>query len=195
MRRGPKPAKSKEAKTPVARRSPKVDATRVRDLEKRLAEAREQQTATAEILRVISSSPTDLQPVFNTIVQSGLQLLGGYSAVMLLVQDDQFHLAAYTSTGTQGDDSVTRLFPIPMQEQPQVWRAVLEKRPVVVEDAETEPGFTEAMREMSRARGWRSSLQMPMMRDNNVIGLLNITRQDPGSFAQRRDRPASGYRH
>ena len=148
-----------------------------------VTEALEQQTATSEILRVISSSPTDLQPVFNTIVQSGLQLLGGYSAVMLLVQDDQFHLAAYTSTGTQGDDSVTRLFPIPMQEQLQLRRAVLEKRPVVVEDAETEPGFTEAMREMIRARGWRSSLQMPMMRDNDVIGLLNITRQDPGPFA------------
>jgi GAF domain-containing protein len=184
MRRGAKPSKARvESKIPVAPKSRKNEGSRVRDLEKRLAEALEQQTATSEILSVISSSPTDLRPVFNTIVQSGLQLLGGYSAVMLLVQDDQFHLAAYTSTGTQGDDSVTRLFPVPMQEQPQLRRAVLEKRPVVVEDAETEPGFTEAMREMIRARGWRSSLQMPMMRDNNVIGLLNITRQDPGSFA------------
>src|SRR5262249_49360151 len=58
-------------------------------------EALEQQTATSEILRVISSSPTDLQPVFDAIVQSGLRLLGGYSAVMLLVRDDPFHLAAY----------------------------------------------------------------------------------------------------
>jgi hypothetical protein len=55
MSRGPKPAKSKEAKPPNARRSPKNDWARVRDLEKRLAEAlkdkaeaREQQTATSE---------------------------------------------------------------------------------------------------------------------------------------------------
>ena len=70
MRRGPKPAKSKEAKLPVARKSPKSDGAGVRDLEKRLAEAlgqlqmrtrelaesQEQQTGTAEILRIISSS-------------------------------------------------------------------------------------------------------------------------------------------
>jgi hypothetical protein len=64
MRRGPKPAKSKEAKPLGARKSPKHEGSRVRDLEKRLAEAvkreaeaQEQQAATAEILRVISSSP------------------------------------------------------------------------------------------------------------------------------------------
>ena len=108
MRRGAKPAKSKEAKPPVGRKSPKDDATAVRYLEKRLAEAlkreaeaskregealgqlqtrdrelgeaQEQQRATSEILRVISSSPTDERPIFETIVRSALRLLDGHSA-------------------------------------------------------------------------------------------------------------------
>src|SRR5262249_32778096 len=137
----------------------------------------------AEILRVISSSPTDVQPVFNAIVQSGLRLLGGHSAVMLLVRDDRFHLAAYTSTTPEGDNSVARAFPAPVGDWPAGHRAVLELRPVVVEDAEGEPGVRAAMREAIRARGWRSSLVMPMIKGADAIGVVNITRQEPGSFA------------
>jgi hypothetical protein len=101
MRRGPKPAKSKEAKPPVARKSPEDDA-RVRDLETRLAaalqreadaskreadalgklqardrelvDAQEQQTATSEVLRIIGSSTSDLQPVFDIIAKRATAL-------------------------------------------------------------------------------------------------------------------------
>ena len=75
MGRGPKPAKGR-AKPAVARKSPKNDAARVRDLEKRLAEALEREKATGEILRVIGISSTDIQPVFATVAETAAPVQG-----------------------------------------------------------------------------------------------------------------------
>lgn len=75
--KGAKPAKAKvEARLPVARTSPKTEGSRVGNLEKRLA-ALKQEEATDEMLRVIGSSPTDVRPVFATIVRSAVRLCGG----------------------------------------------------------------------------------------------------------------------
>jgi hypothetical protein len=115
MRQGPKPAKSKEAKPPVGRKSPKSDGARVRDLEKRLAEAlklktealqreaealereavaQEQQAATAEILRVISSSPSDAQPAFDAIAASAMRLFRAWSVVVYRYDGELIQLGA-----------------------------------------------------------------------------------------------------
>src|SRR5215470_14327451 len=80
MRRGPKPAKGKvEAKPPVTRKALKSEA-----------QAREQQTATAEILQVISSSPNDIQVVFDTIVRTASRLCDAFDANLVLADGDEF---------------------------------------------------------------------------------------------------------
>src|SRR5712691_97448 len=103
MGRRAKPAKGKaEAKRPAARTSPKADSAKALDLGKRLAEALkreanalEQQAATTEILRIISNSPTDVQPVFDTIAASASRLCGGVAAIVTRFDGEMIHLVAH----------------------------------------------------------------------------------------------------
>jgi signal transduction histidine kinase len=143
----------------------------------------EQQTATSEILRSISSSVIEVQPVFETIVNSGSRLLGGYSATIMLLRDDRLELVAYTSTGAEADASLRQMFPIPLPSMPPAERAVRERRTYVLDDVETATDVTNTMREIIRARGWRSALFVPMQRDDAVIGLISVTRRVTGAFA------------
>src|SRR5215831_19370429 len=153
------------------------------DVERSLADARAHERATSEILRAISGSSTDAQPVFNIIVQSGLRLLGGYSASMMLLRDDdRLDLVAYTSTSAEADSSLVDAFPMPLRRIPPGERAIHDRRAHAVEDVETALDATDVMRETGRARGWRSNLFVPMIRDDVAIGLISITRREPGPF-------------
>ena len=74
-------------------------------------EALERQTATAEILKVIAGSPSDVQPVFDAIARSSNQLLGGWSTMVARIEDDALQLVAFTSTTPEGDAALRRSFP------------------------------------------------------------------------------------
>lgn len=111
-RRSAKPAKSRvEAKPPIIRKSRKSEGARVHDLEKRLAEALDQQTAASEILRVISSSPTDVQPVFDAIVLNASRLCGGEYAIVIRYDGEMMHLAAQHNPRPGAAEPVAQLFP------------------------------------------------------------------------------------
>src|SRR5262245_50927255 len=99
----PKPAKSKEAKPPVARTAPNNDGARVRDLEKPRAEALkcetealEREPATSGILRIISTSSTDTQPVLDAVAESAARLCSAYDAVIFRLDGDVLRRAAHT---------------------------------------------------------------------------------------------------
>src|SRR5262249_39422433 len=162
MRQGPKPTKSKEAKPPVGRKSPKDDSARVRDLEKRLAEAlrdkaeaQEQQKATAEILRVISSSPTDVQPVFDTIAASALRVCGATFSAVIRFDGELMHLVAHHNLGDPGGmEALRRAYPRPPRQGGATDQAILTRAVAHVPDVREDPQYQFAG--LAQATGYRS---------------------------------------
>src|SRR5262245_28846307 len=103
-------AKGKAQRSP-ARSARKPRPAPAREVERRLAEALEQQEATAEILRVISSSPTDVQPVFDTIVRAAVILCGGAFGNVQRFDGEFMHLAAHYHHSPEWLDAMKRLYP------------------------------------------------------------------------------------
>jgi GAF domain-containing protein len=148
-----------------------------------LTEALEQQTATAEILRVIGSSPTDAQPVFEAIVSSARRLLGGFSGGIYRLIGDEIHLAAYTSTTPSGDAALRSIYPRPLAGFSFAGEAIRERIAVVASDIETDSRVQNDMRRRIRERGFRSGVWVPMLREGAAIGVIGVTRSEPGAFA------------
>jgi len=144
-------------------------------------EALERQTATADILKVIASSPTDVQPVFEAIATSSNRLIGGFSTAVLRFIGDELHLAAFTPTNAIADQALTASFPRPLAEFPPF---LLVRNGETVEFADTESeNVPQLNRDLARLRGYRSMLFTPLMSSGTPIGLISVTRKDPGKFA------------
>src|SRR5215470_454685 len=154
------------------------------DLQHDLIEALEQQTAASEILQVISRSPTDVQPVFDTIIRSAVRLLGGYSGLVTQIIGDHVHLAALTSTNPSGDAAQKALWPRPVKEDVSVHGQVITSlAPSFITDVESDRSVSPSEVAVARARGWRSIVAVPLLRDGRAIGSLAVTRSAPGAFA------------
>src|SRR4029450_6656322 len=134
MRRGPKPAKSKEAKPAAAPMSPKNDGPRARGLDQRLTEALERERAAGEILRVISTSPTDLQPVFDTIAENAVRLCDAAVSGVLRFDGTLIHLAAYRNFSGAVRVSVPQDYPVAPPGRRRSGRAILDRTVVHVPD-------------------------------------------------------------
>ena len=156
MRRRAKPSKLKvEAKPPVARKARKGEGSRVHELEKHLAETQkrlaealqreqvlvEQQTATVEILSVISSSPTDVQPVFDTITQNALELCGAASSLLTTFDGELLHLAALANVRPGVADSLRRVYPMRPGRGAAGARAILTRAVVHIPDLREDPEY------------------------------------------------------
>src|SRR5262245_17534301 len=152
----------------------------IAELQGALAQASHREAATSEILRVISSSPTDLQPVLDAILQSAQRLLGARTTSVFRRLADEVHLVAFTSAGEAGDATYKALFPMSLDDYlerfPFAMRDWMTGTVTHIPDVELDTRSPEIARHLARARGFRSVLQVPMRREGQVIGVLGITR-------------------
>jgi two-component system NtrC family sensor kinase len=144
-------------------------------------EALERQTATADILKVIASSPSDVQPVFDAIAERSNKLVGGLSSAVYRLVDNVAHLMAFTPVNPAADAVLRAAFPSQIS-QLNWGEAILAGNPYQVEDAQVEFVTQPSWLELAQHRGWRSSLAVPLMRSGLAIGVITVTRVEAGRF-------------
>jgi signal transduction histidine kinase/CheY-like chemotaxis protein len=150
-----------------------------------LSESLEQQTATAEILSVISNSLSDTQPVFDAIVESGLKLFPGAAVIVALADGDKVDAAAIAAPDAASVEAIRRRLPIPLTREYITSTAILDRRIVDVPDLENPPPELAAGARNFLASGNRAITIMPMMRGDAAIGALGVTRRAPGPLTDK----------
>jgi GAF domain-containing protein len=145
-----------------------------------LTEALEQQTATAEILRVISHSQTDVQPVFDAILRSAVRLCDGVFGNLYRFDGELIHMVADYNYPPEAQEAARRVYPAPLSRELVGGRAILDRRIVQIPDVQLDPDYDPTI---AHAVGFRSVLGVPMFREGSVVGTINIGRVEPGPFS------------
>jgi GAF domain-containing protein len=174
---GGRAAKSRRARAPKIRNSSATQSY-VREL----SEAREQLNATSEILQVISRSPGDLQPVFQTIGEHAEKLCGAEISVIAITDGDQISLASINGMSPEGVEAVRRAFPMKRSEETITARTIRTAKVCHVPDVLSDPLYPN--KQVARTSGYRGCLAVPMIRDKRVIGSIFVARRKPGPFTE-----------
>ena len=160
-----------------------------RKVDERTAELQqtlEQQTATGEILRVISSSPTDTQPVFEAIVQSGLKLFPGALVSVALRYGDAVNAAAVAAPDPARVEAWRRTISrTPLARNYMHGAALLDRRIVDIPDVADAPAEFVAGGQNFLTSGNRAITIMPMVRGDEAIGALSVVRLVPGALSDK----------
>ena len=148
-------------------------------------EALEQQTATAEVLQVINSSPGDLTPVFDAILEKAHTLCGASHGVLATYDGDHFRAVATHELPAPFAELLRQPFrPEPGGPQEQLLRG---ERLVHVPDASvlTGPGWETPRTRAAREAGLRAFLMLPLRKDGRLLGYITANRHEPGPFTDK----------
>jgi GAF domain-containing protein len=152
-----------------------------------LRQSLEQQTATADVLRVISSSPGDLEPVFGAMLENATRICEANFGNMFLIEDGTFHtVAMHNAPAAYSNARTVRPFRPPADSAP--GRLVSSKDVVHVADLRAEPTYLRrdpfSVTGVELA-GIRTLLAVPMLKDNALIGAIHIYRQEVQPFTDK----------
>jgi len=157
---------------------------KVEERTRELTEALEQQTATSEILGVISSSPTDVQPVFEVIVERAVRLCGGRFGRVYRYDGNLIHVVARHGVSAAGAEELQRVFPRPATADTIVGRVITTRQAAYVTDIDRAEGVPLLSRQMIEALGTRSQVTVPMLRAGEPIGAMTIGWAEPDGFGE-----------
>ena len=148
-----------------------------------LSESLEQQTATSEVLRVISSSPTNVQPVFDAIAESAVRLCGGQFCFVVRFDGKVMDFASSSGLSAEGLQAFRRLLPQPASEDTASGHAILRRAVVEIADVEPDPAY--GVKGLAKTVTYRSIVGVPSLHEGNPIGAIAVARANIGSFPKR----------
>src|SRR5687767_12965691 len=144
-----------------------------------LKESLEQQTATSEILRVIASSPTDIEPVLRVVAENAARLCDSSDAQIYRVEGDMARkVATYGATLPVLAVGEAR----PISRGSASGRAILERQAVIIQSYQTEGGLDQALIANSIRQGINTALAVPLLREGVAIGAIVIRRMESRPF-------------
>jgi two-component system NtrC family sensor kinase len=173
-----KPPKAKHHTAPAAAR---VKHRSVAGPRKDLKDARAQQAATADILKVIAASPDDVQPVLDAVAERAMSLLGAWSVLVTQFDGELLHFGAARGALPDTEQFLRNQFPTRPKAAVFAGRCILERSAINISDALADP--SPQNRERARLRGFRAALSVPMLRGPQPIGVISVSRREAGAFA------------
>jgi hypothetical protein len=160
-------ARSRKRATPARKRAPRPVAARrpgkAGALQRRLDAAFAREAATAEILKIIASSPADVQPVFDAIAERAAVLCGAKIGVVTKFDGKLLHLVAFYGASPELVEPIRAIYPLPPGSDTTTARAVRDRAPAQIPDLLADPDYVP--KQASLQAGYRSNVAVPLLRE------------------------------